>query len=293
MKKNVVRIVALALVLLLALSAVPLAALAEDYYWTVNREFYDISDPTMIDWSINYIVDPEAVSEDYEAGTTIKVKDWNKLTEIDGDLYDFAGFLDLKKFDEIFDKLEKKYPDGATQKEWEKFMEKYDLPMVKKDIKVPTPKTEEDKLDFYRLITAYYTPHKHKLTGWYIDPTNHWKNCTECKEQFVVINWHFDNDGDDLCDVCGGEIYYYDVTELDIEGGKVTAEMDTARFRDIVNVKVEAAEGYKLHKVHFYKVRPDGSKAELTRYTTKRGESYWFKMPSFNVEVTAEFVKVK
>ena len=295
MKKNVVRIVALALVLLLALSAVPLGALASDYEWSVYREFYDVSDPSMLDYIENYIPDPEAIVEDYEAGSTIKVKDWDKLTAIDDSLYDFAGFIDWKAFDKIWEKYEKEYADPTKEVDLQKFMDKYDIPLVKKDIKVPAePKTDKEKNEWiWEYIGAFYTPHKHKVTCWIADPTNHWVNCKECKEQFIGINWHFDNDGDDFCDVCEGEIYYYDITELDVEGGKVTADLDTARYRDMVNVKVEVAEGYKLHKVRVFKVREDGSKDQIMVKPVIKGETYTFKMPSFNVEVTAEFVKTK
>ena len=75
------------------------------------------------------------------------------------------------------------------------------------------------------------------------------------------------------------------------EGGKVIIKEETAPYRDKINVEIQADSGYKLDQVHFYKVRPDGSRSELTRHKKVTGQSYWFEMPSFKVEVEADFIK--
>ena len=250
MKKNMVRILAFALVVIMALSILPLASFA---YADVLGLTTTKQNPTGYDFD-QVVIPPLAVPDN----TSIKTSNYDSLIHLDGEKYDLKGITDLTAITDYDAKL------------------KFTNSVVAKDGKI------------YGLI---YTPHAHKLYGWYGDATNHWKYCPVCKENFVAINWHYDGDRDRYCDVCGDVIVYYDITVKDSEGGKVIIKEETAPYRDKINVEIEPASGYRLGQVHFYKVRPDGSRSELTRHKKVTGQSYWFEMPSFKVEVEADFVK--
>ena len=136
-----------------------------------------------------------------------------------------------------------------------------------------------------------YTPHQHSLTGWISDGTTHWKNCTVCGDDFIHQNWCQDGDEDKICNVCGGDVPYHDITVIEEEGGKITVNRDNACHRMKITADVEPAEGYKLKKLHFTKIRDNGSEQEITRY--KKDGQFWTYMPTYELEVSAEFVKVK
>ena len=247
-KKNMVRILAFALVVIMALSILPLASFADSYLAgvTTTKRNPSLSD---VDQILGSVKVPD--------GTTIKTSDYDSLIHLDGEKYDLQGIANVGAITN---------PDAA----------------MKFSSSVKTYNS------YYALV---YTPHAHRLYGWYGDATNHWKYCPVCKENFVAINWHYDGDRDRYCDVCGDVIVYYDITVKDSEGGKVIIKEETAPYRDKINVEIEPASGYRLGQVHFYKVRPDGSRSELTRHKKVTGQSYWFEMPSFKVEVEADFVK--
>lgn len=248
-KKNMVRILAFALVVIMALSILPLASFADS---VLTGATATNKNPSFND------IDAWFSGVNISDGTTIKTSDYDSLIRLDGENYDLKGITDITAA------LEN--PNAA----------------MKFSSSVKTSGS------VYALI---YTPHAHKLYGWYGDATNHWKYCPVCKENFVAINWHYDGDRDRYCDVCGDAIVYYDITVKDSQGGKIIVKEDTAPYRDKINVEIEAASGYRLGQVHFYKVRPDGSRSELTRHKKVTGQSYWFEMPSFNVEIEADFIK--
>ena len=304
--KRFVRAAAMLLAVLMLISAVPMAARAEednsaesesevqpDWEVYVGREFYDILEQlNLYDYYENWIQDPLGYLYIYQPGAVIKTNFYDVLTEIDDKLYDFAGFLTGEDLMPLLEELEGMDPETA---DYEAFLKEHKLPLVSKDIKIPDAPTNEDEEAeweaYWNYITAIYQPHRHWLSAWDTDPTNHWKHCTVCDEGFIGLNWHQDNDADDFCDVCGYKIPYYTVSVLETENGKVTVDLDPARFRDIVNVSVEPAEGYELADIRFYKVREDESRAQLGRRATVKGESYWIRMPSFNVEIEASFKK--
>lgn len=245
MKKNMVRILAFALVVIMALSILPLASFADA---KVSSTYSDQNKPAYGD--LHVFVPEKTIS----TGSIIKTSDYNSFININGKDYDIKGVTIYDSSSPVYLTSAIKAADGRT----------------------------------YAVV---YGPHAHKLYGWYGDATNHWKYCPVCKENFVAINWHYDGDRDRYCDVCGDVIVYYDITVKDCQGGKVIIKEDTAPYRDKINVEIQAASGYKLDQVHFYKVRPDGSRSELTRHKKVTGQSYWFEMPSFNVEVEADFIK--
>ena len=291
MKKNIVRIVALLLVAMLALTLLPLGAFAiEAGYLETN--VYEKNKPSVGD--PYYSID----SGYYEEGTKIKVKDFDQLyTDANGDLYDFRGFATTEKFQKKADKIwnDTTLTDKEKQAAIQELAEDIDLNFVKKDIKVdafPDKGTEEEKQNWYNKwfwVIAGYTPHQHKLSRLYSDGTTHWRECLVCNENFIYQNWCQDGDEDGICNVCGGDVPYHDVTVVEAEGGKITVNRDTASHRMKITADVEVADGYKLEKLHFIKVRPDGSRQEVTR--KKLNGQFWTPMPTYDLEVSAEFVK--
>ena len=257
MKKNIVRIVAALLVAMLALTLIPLGALAATI--DVNTEAYGAKYPTVDDWMSNWA---PLGSESHSGllSVTIKTSDYDNLIYIDDELYELKGFLDDDKTDWSDEDAPLKFNSSVTAKGNE-----------------------------HLWVTLGYALHTHDLSCWYSDGTTHWRECLECDENFLCQNWCTDGDEDGICNVCGGDVPYHDVTVIEEEGGKITVNRDTASHRTKITADVEPAEGYKLKKLHFTKVRDDGSKQEITRY--KKNGQFWTYMPTYELEVTAEFVK--
>lgn len=315
MKKNMVRVLAFVLVLILALGILPLGALAagDTSAWVYSR-YYEKQNPTLND---PYIPGPEG--KEYSAGSTIKRSDFNKTQLYDGKLYDFSGFVDnaavQKKVDD-FKKNNNLPADKSTwsSEDWEKFntfCKNTAYTYVKGDIKIdsyPVKDNYKTKEEFdaakanwenkFKAIFANYTPHQHSLSYWYYDGTTHWRECLVCKkfakqgfwEQFMYQNWHSDGDEDRICDVCGGDIPYHEIDVEEVKGGKISVELEEAPHRKKIVANVEPEEGYKLKKIHFIKVRTDGTEQEITRRKTTK-TSWWTYMPTYDLKVTAEFVK--
>ena len=301
MKKNVVRIVAALLVAMLALTLIPLGAFAyeerDGVY--VQKEYYETKDPSLYDYQTpgDYIETGYNFHGDpifYEPGSTIKVNDYNNPLIIGNSMYDFAGFVDYDKLSKYADKV------FDSQEAFEAFLKNTDVPYINTNISVPKDLTSEKNEEWYQtwsIIFADYVPHQHKLSRWYSDGTTHWRECLVCKnykaegfwDQFMYQNWCTDGDEDGICDVCGGDVPYHDVTVIEEEGGKITVNRDNACHRMKITADVEPAEGYKLKKLHFTKVRDNGSKQEITRY--KKDGQFWTYMPTYELEVSAEFVK--
>lgn len=257
MKKNLVRIVAAILVALLALTLIPLGALAVNV--TVEYDAYNKQDPKPSDYmNNNYDYSGSLPSVSGNTSVTIKTSDYDKFLDFgNGDRYDLQGIVDWNKAQANPDK-------------------KYD------------PKSS---ITFTSSGSAVliYTPHQHKLSCWVSDGTTHWRNCTVCKDNFIYQNWCQDGDEDGTCNVCGGHVPYHDVTVIDSEGGKITVNRDTASHRTKITADVEPAAGYRLEKLHFTKVRDDGSRQEVVR-RVKDGQFYT-SMPTYDLEVSAEFIK--
>lgn len=319
MKKNLVRIVAAMLVALLALTLIPLGALAAEprdndraSIW-VNEYVFNKNDVKLGD---DDPIEDYRGYEEYFEGTTIKTSFYDDHVYIDGKRYDFNGFSST--FGETYKKLdqywEKNYPgDNATEEEYLAFQEKYDkyrddlwdntsLSFSNKDIKIasyPAQKDFNNTADYekaclewfykYSTILAGYTPHQHKLSCWISDGTTHWRQCLVCEENFIYQTWCQDGDEDGTCNICGGHVPYHDVTVIESEGGKITVNRDTASHRMKITADVEPAAGYKLEKLHFVKIREDGSRQEITR-RVKNGQFYT-SMPTYELEVSAEFTK--
>lgn len=264
MKKNLVRGVALLLVAMLALTLLPMGALAVTV--NVTSEAYG-DHPTCDEWyncdGMEYWWAEAPVTG--TSSVTIKTSNYDSYVVMpDGSEYDLKGIANWKKLDGL---------DGDD-----------DMPVSSS----LTFKAE----DFYEgFAWAYliYAPHQHKLSYWYSDGTTHWRECLVCHENFMYQNWCTDGDEDGICDVCGGDVPYHDVTVIEAEGGTITVNKETAAHRTKITADVDVAEGYQLKKLHFTKVREDGSEQEITRY--KKDGQFWTYMPTYDLEVSAEFVK--
>ena len=272
MKKNLVRVVALGLVAILALALLPLGALAVSV--DVSSEYYEKKNPTYKDFA-----DPSTYKPYQYYGTvtapsvTIKTSDYDKLVNINGELYDLKGIVNGFKFDPANQDAKLPYASSVTitdanQNGW--FM--------------------TDSTTGTSYVYLSYVPHTHKLSCWISDGTTHWRNCLVCGEQFICQNWCQDGDEDGICNVCGGIVPYHDVIVKDSDGGKITVNRETASHRTKITADVKVADGYKLKKLHFTKIRTDGSRQEITRYTQAPGQ-FWTPMPTYDLEVTAEYVK--
>lgn len=252
-RKKLVRIVALALVAILALTLLPLGALAATV--NVTGGMTEEKDPMLWDVYAPWYADTEHA----KGSVTIKTSNYNGyFVAPNGQDYDLKGVVDMG------DAL------AHPHKELD-------------------PKSSVTfKEDGWAMLL--YAPHGHKLSRWYSDGTTHWRECLVCDHgEFLYQNWCQDGDGDGICNVCGGEVPYHDVTVAESEGGTVTVNEETAAHRTKITADVEAADGYRLKKLHFIKIREDGSRQEITRH--KDGKQFWTYMPTYDLEIQAEFVK--
>lgn len=252
-RKLIVRIVAFALVAILALTLLPLGALAAVV--NVTGGISEKDDPKLRDIHTGWYEGTE-----FQKGSvTIKTNNYDSyIIAPNGQDYDLQGVVDMN------DAL--KHPGKELD---------------------PQSSVTFEGNGWAMLL---YTPHGHKLSRWYSDGTTHWRECLVCDHgKFVYQNWCQDGDEDGICNVCGGDVPYHDIIIKDSEGGKITANEETASHRTKITADVEAAEGYKLKKLHFVKIREDGSRQEITR--RKADGQFWTLMPTYDLEISAEFVK--
>jgi len=263
MKKNLVRIIAGLLVALLALTLIPMGALAISV--DVYEEYHENKTPEWNDpfWG-GYYIDTETGKS-----VTIKTSDYDKYEDFGGELYDLKGVFDYSKCPD----------EDDSEKEWDK-----DIPA-------------KSSITFTKNGAAglLYVPHQHKLSYWYSDGTTHWRECLVCKkferfhEPFMYQNWCQDGDEDGICNICGGDVPYHDIKVIETEGATITLNRDNASHRMKITADVEAKEGYTAGKVHFIKVRDDGSRQEVTRY--KKDGQFWTYMPTYEMEVSVDVTK--
>ncbi len=253
MKKNLVRVLAFLLVLMLALGLLPLGAFAYDVY--IYEQPYKSTDTVYAeDYGFSQI-DTKTFPDGTSA--TIKASSYDNLIYVGSELFELRGLYDYNHY--------------------------YSNPTEKIELK------SSITVSGHAILDLMYTAHDHDLSCWYYDDNVHFKHCLECDELFVVQNWHRDGDEDRVCDICGGTIPYHDITVVDSEGGKVAADETSAPYRARVNVSVEPENGYELKKIRFFKVRDDGSKQEIVRH--QKGNGYYFDVPTYDVEIVAEFLK--
>lgn len=280
MKKT--RILSLILALVMLVSLLPMSAMAMTV--TIVGAAYDDNSAKLGDEPFDSAI------LDYKEGdekVTVSTKDYDELL-VDmatGELYEIIGLHVLNN--KVLAELEKTAAaNGASS------------------ITVVAPPVAEDYATAEEYEAAYaawaetnsdyvlltYGPHTHNLSSWNSDPTNHWRNCLQCKEEFLGNNWHYDGDDDDKCDVCKADIVYYTITVPEVEGVKEVTlegpkEDSTAAYNDKITVTVEAEEGYSIKDVRVYKIREDGTKNQIVRTIVEYYEVYEFVMQNFDCEI--------
>jgi len=251
MKKNIVRIMAFVLVLILALSLLPLnafAATAGVIGVGGTKRKQTPGDDVKDVW---YVGAPKSKGKT----VTIKTSNYKSYVVRKSGKYDLKGIV-------------KKIPTNP-----------------KTEIPVVSSVTVKDGT----IVFLLYVPHEHNLSYWYSDTTTHWRECLVCRENFMYQNWHYDGDEDRVCDVCCADIPYHEVSVIESEGGKIVVNEEEAPHRRKIVANAEAADGYVFKKLHFTKIREDGSRQEITRY--KNLDGFWTYMPTYDLEITAEFEK--
>jgi len=285
MKKT--RILALVLTLVLLVTMLPMNALAMTI--TIIGSVYDDNDAKLGD---EPIAGGLLGTEEGDTKVTISTKDYEDLiVSPDGELYEIVGLHVLNN--KVMEKLDKTAIDNAVNSAT------ITAPPVAEDYKTAEEfeaayeKWAEKNSD---LVILAYGPHIHKLTKWISDATNHWKNCYQCKEAFLLNDWHEDIDKDGKCDVCESDIVYYSITVPEVEGVKsVTLEGpkadSTAAYNDKITVTVEAEEGYKITDVRVYKIREDGTKDQIVRSIVEYYKIYDFVQQNFDTEIVIKCEK--
>ena len=125
--------------------------------------------------------------------------------------------------------------------------------------------------------------------NWDSNETHHWHNCLDADcplknpEGMDGYAEHVDADNDDLCDVCGYDMYVppvnipdtYDIELIVGEGGEAKTNLSNASAGTTITVTATPDEGYELAYITV-----DGEK--ITGNT--------FRMPDKSVTVSAVFV---
>lgn len=312
------RVLTMALLIVMVISLLPVAALAavepgtlpsgtsapgiNATYFIFDKIDVKISAPnTIIAGGVEHLGD----------GTKKIVFKPDTFIAYDDEYYDLEGihFMPMPALD---------YQSNFTAAEWASYMEEYQkdyenwqksyVSNSKTSVTIPpipdaadyadTEKFKAAIKDWYltysEMVFVFYGAHQHKYSCWIPDNNNHWTKCLVCGENFLLMNWHYDHNEDDWCDVCGHEIIYYDIKVKEADGVKITVDGDrdmTAPYRDWIEVSVEAEEGYKVTDVRVWKIRENGTKDQITRHIVKRGSEYKFEMQNFDCEIVATVVK--
>lgn len=276
MKNVTSRVLALMLILIMAISVLPMAAMAAESelpnngLLLIQSDIFGKANDKIFDAYIgNYSYELKEVTT---KPVTIKITDDNNLIEFGDEVYELEGMHFFSKIDE-----DTVVSNGTTS---------ITVPAY------PVDGTDEQKnewLNKWSGVLLAYAPHQHDAAYWTYSKTNHWINCTECGKTQLMMNWHSDNDADDICDVCGGPIVYYPVEIAETEHGTVTIEKDAYRLNDIVYIELDPDDGYVLDEIMAFKHRADGTSARLVVRPEVKGSEYRFKMPSFDCEVVVTF----
>lgn len=264
MKKRFARIVCWALVLILALSLVPVAALAAEVGTTgVFNGIFE--SPRAVKDSLEE-VEEEAVKTITvgDKKVVVDAADYKPLIRHNGKYYDLAGLHTL-------DSLANNGRPSRTV-----------------TLDAYTPEDFEEWYANYAAVILAYVPHEHKPWNdqWFFSLTNHWQYCELCKEVFNM-NWHHDKDENDVCDDCQEAIHYYDITVAETTGGKVEVSADKPRLNDRVDVTITPDSGYRVKSIAFYNNNEQHS--QVCQYMDVPYSEYHFIVLPWDVEVVVEF----
>lgn len=264
MKKQFVRTLARILVLVMILSAIPMAALAEEEGIAIvvngifnsrraNSHSFEGFGPDFFETLA--VGDKDVV---------VKTDGYEKMITADGEYYDLVGVHSLET-------LNGGKTAGKTV-----------------TLKAFNSMTFEEWYANYGAVILAYVPHEHKAWNdeWFFSLTNHWQYCELCKEVFNM-NWHHDKDENDICDDCQQAIHYYDITVAETTGGKVEVSADKARLNDRVDVTITPDSGYKVKSIAFYNNNEQHS--QVCQYMDVPYSEYHFIVLPWDVEVVVEF----
>lgn len=285
---NKTRILALVLTLVMLVSLLPMSALAMTV--TIVGSVYGSNDAKITDAPLAY-GEMDAKTDDKKV--VVSTKDYEDLivnTET-GELYEIVGMHVLNN--KVMEKLSETgivNSTGSATIVAPPVAEDYN---TTEEFEAAYNKWAETNSDY---VLVAYGPHTHNLTKWITDPTNHWKNCVQCKEEFLGNNWHYDGNKDGKCDVCEYEIVYYKVSVPEVEGVKAVTlegpkEDSTAAYNDKITITVEAEEGYKIQDVRVYKIRQDGTKEQIVRSIKEYYKVYETVMQNFDCEIVITCTK--
>ena len=280
------RFVCLLLTLVLSLSLLPVAALAEEGSPSsggaapdstvigvfVAQEVYDKADANLM--SPFWINEQTLIPAD-KKGLTVSASDYDHLIYgEDGKKYDFAGMHLI---------------NTMTPEEMEKTSIYNDVTSIRIPM-FPEDGTQEEQDAWfakYGYVSVAYGPHECEPSthAWYASKTNHWRLCKYCWEP-CRMNWHSKDTGDGKCTVCENELHYYSVTVTATAGGKVEVNKDKALLNDRIDVTVTPDSGYKIKSVTFYNTNDIHS--QLTRWEDGNGKYHTVVLP-WDVEIDVEF----
>lgn len=263
MKK--IRVLALALALVMVVSLFPMAALAaENGVVYVFSGVFD-SDDAKAD-SLLYI-DPSEYDEITvsDKKVVIKASDYDKILRADNTYYELKGLHT-----------------------WETLANN-EKPKSSVEIDAYSADNAQEWFDENSLVLLAYGTHEHHSDVWYASLTNHWQHCDDCGFLFGM-DWHHDEDGDNVCDDCGNEIHYYEITVAESTGGKVTVSKEKAALNDVIDVTITPDDGYQVKSVAFY--NDNDVHSQVCQYVDEPGKAYHFTVLPWNVEVVVEFEPV-
>lgn len=263
LNKRFVRIVCWVLVLILALSLVPVAALAAEEGTTevVNGVF---DSPRATKDNLEEVSDPIKVILVGNEKIVVDAADYNALIRHNGAYYDLVGLHTLESLQA------NRRPSRTVT------LAPYDAMSF------------EEWYASYAAVILAYVPHVHRPWNdqWFFSDTNHWQYCELCKEVFNM-NWHHDKDENDVCDDCQEAIHYYDITVAETTGGKVEVSTDKAKLNERVNVTITPDSGYKVKSIAFYNNNEQHS--QVCQYMDVPYSEYHFIVLPWDVEVVVEF----
>ena len=280
MKKT--RILSLILALVMLVSLIPVSAMAMTV--TIIGAAYEDNSAKLSDAPFDSAI---LETKEGDKKVTVSTKDYDELLVdmVTGELYEIIGLHVLNN--KVLAELEKTAAANGTSS----------VTVVAPPEAADYATTEEYEAAYTAwaeansdFVLVTYGPHTHNLGKWESDPTNHWRNCLQCKEEYLLNNWHYDGDDDDKCDVCKADIVYYSITVPEVEGVKEVIldgpkEDSTAAYNDKITVAVEAEEGYEIKDVRVYKIREDGTKNQIVRSIVEYYEVYEFVMQNFDCEI--------
>lgn len=297
--RNMKKILVMVLALVMLLSVLPMTAMAaKDDSYLMD----DLKDPVRIPIPQPIMAIFPSVKDDLNCnykdyfGTagTLKVDSKGNMS-IDPEKYIFTtdGVFELigvhlVDWDDISDASGNFDPHKAY-----KVLNQTNIKSALDEFDVPAPPTDIESDAFriwweqYGLAILAYIPHTHKLTEWYYSPTNHWRNCLTCNQWYIGMNWHYDGDNDSKCDVCKGDIVYYNCNVAETKNGTVKIEKNKFSLYERFYPEITPAEGYVVDEIHL--IQHNDVRSEAIRWTDWETGEIYYEMPPYECDLVVTF----